>query len=110
MRSSRSSMLVRSWCASRPMGRMDRCGRNRAWPGHAFSGLTYLAGEPGGVPVVPGSTSLADYMSGMYGAIGALVALRAREASGEGQCTDLALYEAVFGVLAGVAPAAQRIG
>src|SRR3954470_22569503 len=46
---------------------------------HAFSGLTYLAGEPGGIPVVPGSTSLADYMSGMYGAIGALVALRARD-------------------------------
>src|SRR5207253_2919212 len=45
---------------------------------HAFSGLAYLAGEPGGIPVVPGSTSLADYMSGMYGAIGALVALQAR--------------------------------
>src|SRR5258708_27272591 len=110
MRSSRNSIRVRSWCASRPMGRMERCGRNRALPAHAFSGLTYLAGEPGGVPVVPGSTSLADYMSGMYGAIGALVALRAREASGEGQCIDLALYESVFRVLDEIAPAYQKFG
>ena len=77
---------------------------------HAFSGLTYLAGEPGGIPVVPGSTSLADYMSGMYGAIGALVALRAREATGEGQCVDLALYESVFRVLDEIAPAYQKFG
>jgi len=77
---------------------------------HAFSGLSYLAGLPGGLPVVPGSTSLADYMSGMYGAIGALVALRAREATGEGQCIDLALYESVFRVLDEIAPAFQKFG
>ena len=77
---------------------------------HAFSGLTYLAGEPGGVPVVPGSTSLADYMSGMYGAIGALVALKARDTTGEGQCVDLALYESVFRVLDEIAPAFQQNG
>jgi crotonobetainyl-CoA:carnitine CoA-transferase CaiB-like acyl-CoA transferase len=77
---------------------------------HAFSGLTYLAGERDGPPVVPGSTSLADYMSGMYGAIGALVALRARETSGEGQCIDLALYESVFRVLDEIAPAYQKLG
>jgi crotonobetainyl-CoA:carnitine CoA-transferase CaiB-like acyl-CoA transferase len=77
---------------------------------HAFSGLTYLAGEPGEVPVVPGSTSLADYMSGMYGAIGALVALQARQATGEGQCVDLALYESVFRVLDEIAPAYQKFG
>ena len=77
---------------------------------HAFSGLSFLAGEPGRVPVVPGSTSLADYMSGMYGAIGALVALKARETTGEGQCVDLALYESVFRVLDEMAPAYQRFG
>ncbi len=88
-------------------------GPMRAQPGfariaHAFSGLSYLAGLPGGMPVVPGSTSLADYMSGMYGAIGALVALRVREATGEGQCIDLALYESVFRVLDEIAPAFQK--
>lgn len=46
---------------------------------HAFSGLSYLAGMPGDTPV-GGSTSLADYMTGMYGAIGAQVALQARQA------------------------------
>jgi len=90
-------------------------GPMRSQPGfariaHAFSGLAYLAGLPGGVPVVPGSTSLADYMSGMYGAIGALVALRAREVTGEGQCIDLALYESVFRVLDEIAPAFQKFG
>ncbi|MBV9461747.1 MAG: CoA transferase, partial [Bradyrhizobium sp.] len=90
-------------------------GPMRSQPGfariaHAFSGLSYLAGLPGGMPVVPGSTSLADYMSGMYGAIGALVALRAREATGEGQCIDLALYESVFRVLDEIAPAFQKFG
>jgi len=77
---------------------------------HAFSGLSYLAGLPGGLPVVPGSTSLADYMSGMYGAIGALVALQARGVTGEGQCIDLALYESVFRVLDEIAPAFQKFG
>jgi crotonobetainyl-CoA:carnitine CoA-transferase CaiB-like acyl-CoA transferase len=90
-------------------------GPMRSQPGfariaHAFSGLTYLAGLPGGVPVVPGSTSLADYMSGMYGAIGALVALQARQSTGEGQCVDLALYESVFRVLDEIAPAFQKFG
>jgi crotonobetainyl-CoA:carnitine CoA-transferase CaiB-like acyl-CoA transferase len=87
----------------------------RAQPGfariaHAFSGLAYLSGEPGRLPVVPGSTSLADYMSGMYGAIGALVALRARDTTGEGQCVDLALYESVFRVLDEIVPAFQQHG
>ena len=90
-------------------------GPMRSQPGfariaHAFSGLTYLAGEPGGIPVVPGSTSLADYMSGMYGAIGALVALKARDTTGVGQCVDLALYESVFRVLDEIAPAYQKFG
>src|SRR5260221_7945653 len=90
-------------------------GPMRSQPGfariaHAFSGLAYLSGEPGRVPVVPGSTSLADYMSGMNGAIGALLALRARETSGAGQCVDLALYESVFRVLDEIVPAFQQNG
>jgi crotonobetainyl-CoA:carnitine CoA-transferase CaiB-like acyl-CoA transferase len=77
---------------------------------HAFSGLAYLAGEPDGSPVTPGSTSLADYISGLYGAIGVLLALRAREETGTGQCIDLALYEATFRVLDEIAPAFQQSG
>jgi crotonobetainyl-CoA:carnitine CoA-transferase CaiB-like acyl-CoA transferase len=77
---------------------------------HAFSGLAYLAGEPDRPPVTPGSTSLADYISGLYGAIGVLLALRARESTGEGQCIDLTLFESTFRVLDELAPAFQQFG
>src|SRR3546814_16820322 len=71
-------------------------GPNRERPGfariaHAFGGLTHLAGMPDEPPVTPGSTSLGDYMTGMYGAIGVLMALRARDATGKGQVVDLGL-------------------
>ncbi|MEW5727760.1 MAG: CoA transferase [Pseudomonadota bacterium] len=77
---------------------------------HAFGGLSYLAGMPGGVPVTPGSTSLADYLSGLYGAVGVLMALRHRDATGEGQMIDLALYESIFRVLDELAPAYGMFG
>lgn len=77
---------------------------------HAFSGLAYLAGEPGRIPVTPGSTSLADYGSGMYATIGVLLALRAREVTGVGQIVDLALYESMFRVLDEMVPVYQQTG
>ncbi len=77
---------------------------------HAFGGLTHLAGMPGGPPVTPGSTSLGDYMTGMYGAIGVLMALRERDRSGLGQVVDLALYDSVFRVLDELAPAYAATG
>ena len=77
---------------------------------HAFSGLAYLSGEPGRPPVVPGSTSLADYMSGLFGAVGVLIALRHVERTGEGQEIDVALYESIFRVLDELAPAYARSG
>ena len=43
-------------------------------------------------------------MSGMYGAIGIMMALRHRDATGEGQVIDMALYESVFRVLDEIAP------
>lgn len=90
-------------------------GPNRDLPGfarvaHAFSGLAYLAGEPDGPPVTPGSTSLADYMTGLYGVIGVLTALQARERTGRGQVVDLALYETIFRALDELAPAFQQFG
>jgi succinyl-CoA:(S)-malate CoA-transferase subunit A/succinyl-CoA:(S)-malate CoA-transferase subunit B len=77
---------------------------------HAFGGLSYLAGMPGETPVTPGSTSLADYMTGMYGAIGVLMALRVRDRDGIGQMIDMGLYEPVFRVLDEIAPAYAREG
>jgi crotonobetainyl-CoA:carnitine CoA-transferase CaiB-like acyl-CoA transferase len=49
-------------------------------------------------------------MSGMYGAIGALLALRARDETGRGQVVDLALFESTFRVLDEIAPAFQQFG
>ncbi|MFG1392284.1 CaiB/BaiF CoA transferase family protein [Xanthobacter agilis] len=77
---------------------------------HAFAGLSFLAGEPDGPPVVPGSTSMADYVSGMWGAIGVLTALRVREKTGRGQFIDLGLYESVFRLLDEIAPAYAKYG
>lgn len=77
---------------------------------HAFSGLSHLAGMPGGPPVVPGSTSLADYTSGMWGAIGVLIALRHAEKTGRGQYIDIGLYESIFRLLDEIAPVYQKSG
>jgi crotonobetainyl-CoA:carnitine CoA-transferase CaiB-like acyl-CoA transferase len=90
-------------------------GPNRDLPGfariaHGFSGLAFLSGEPDRAPVTPGSTSLADYVTGLYGALGALLALRAREQTGRGQVVDLALYEPMFRMLDELAPAFQQLG
>jgi crotonobetainyl-CoA:carnitine CoA-transferase CaiB-like acyl-CoA transferase len=77
---------------------------------HAFGGLAFLSGQAGGPPVVPGSTSLADYVSGMWGAIGVLMALRSADRTGEGQVVDIALYESVFRLLDELAPVFARTG
>ena len=77
---------------------------------HAVGGLTYLAGMPGGPPVTPGSTSLADYITGLYGAVGVLLALRVVEQSGQGQVIDAALYESIFRVLDELAPLYDKHG
>ena len=71
---------------------------------HAFGGLTYLSGMPGEIPVTPGSTSLGDYMTGMNGCVGIMMALRHREVTGRGQVVDCSLYESVFRALDEIAP------
>jgi len=77
---------------------------------HAYGGLTHLAGMPGGPPVTPGSTSLADYITGLFGAVGVMVALRARDRDGLGQVVDVSLYESIFRVLDEIAPAYAATG
>jgi crotonobetainyl-CoA:carnitine CoA-transferase CaiB-like acyl-CoA transferase len=77
---------------------------------HGFAGLSYLAGEPGRVPVVPGSTSLADYMSGVWGAVGVMMAMRQADKTGRGQVVDIGLYESVFRLLDELSPNYARNG
>lgn len=77
---------------------------------HGFSGLTYLAGEPDGPPVIPGSTSLADYITGAFAAIGALMSIIARNRFSVGQVVDVSLYEGVFRMLDEMATLYARDG
>ncbi|PDW02167.1 CaiB/BaiF CoA transferase family protein [Candidatus Viridilinea mediisalina] len=77
---------------------------------HAVGGIAYLAGMPRGTPVTPGSTTLGDYMTGLYGCIGVLMALRHRDRTGQGQYVDAALYESVFRCTDELAPAYGMYG
>lgn len=62
----------------------------------AYAGLSYLTGQPDTPPLIAGSTTLADYLSGLYGAYGVLLALRARDKSGRGQFIDIGLHDGIF--------------
>lgn len=78
--------------------------------GNAFGGLSYLAGYPDRPPVTPGSATIPDYMAGLYGALGSLLALRARDLTGKGQVVDIGLYEPIFRILDELAPAFHMKG
>ena len=86
----------------------DRPGFGRI--GNAFGGLSFLAGYPDRAPVTPGSATIPDYMAGIYGAFGTLLALQARQKTGEGQMIDIGLYEPIFRILDELAPAFQQKG
>lgn len=77
---------------------------------HAFAGLSYLAGEPGGRPVIPGSTSLADYITGLYSALGVLLSVIARTRTGKGQMVDIGLYEGILRMLDDMIPRYAKTG
>ncbi|MDA0369358.1 MAG: CoA transferase [Proteobacteria bacterium] len=77
---------------------------------NAFGGISFLAGFPDRPPVTPGSATLPDYMAGIYGALGAMFALRALDQTGEGQVVDIGLYEPIFRILDELAPAFDKFG
>jgi crotonobetainyl-CoA:carnitine CoA-transferase CaiB-like acyl-CoA transferase len=68
----------------------------------AYSGLTYLTGYPDRPPASPGYP-VADYFCGTFAALGALEAVRRRDAgSGEGEWVDCALYAPLLRISADV--------
>jgi crotonobetainyl-CoA:carnitine CoA-transferase CaiB-like acyl-CoA transferase len=81
----------------------DRPGFGRI--ANAFSGISYLCGDPGAPPASPGTATLSDYITGLYAALGVLTALHARDRTGRGQIVDLGLYEGTFRLLDELAPA-----
>jgi crotonobetainyl-CoA:carnitine CoA-transferase CaiB-like acyl-CoA transferase len=63
--------------------------------GSGFAGLTFATGAPDRPPALPGY-ALTDYMAATFGALGALEAVRRRDApggTGRGEHVDVALYE-----------------
>jgi|SRR6266851_4439535 len=58
----------------------------------ARSGIMSVTGQPEGGPAKAG-VPLCDVMCAIYGALGAVAALRARELTGEGQMIDVSLFE-----------------
>ena len=70
----------------------------------SMGGLRYLSGYPDRPPVRVG-VSIGDTLAGLYGVIGALLAMHHLKANGgKGQFIDVALYEAVFGVMESLLP------
>jgi crotonobetainyl-CoA:carnitine CoA-transferase CaiB-like acyl-CoA transferase len=61
----------------------------------AMSGLSDLTGEPGGAPLLP-PIALTDEVTALAGAFATMVALRHRDATGEGQVVDVNLLETVL--------------
>ena len=70
----------------------------------SLGGLRYLTGYADRPPVRVG-VSIGDTLASLYGVIGALLALHhLRVNGGQGQYVDVALYEAVFGVMESLIP------
>jgi crotonobetainyl-CoA:carnitine CoA-transferase CaiB-like acyl-CoA transferase len=76
----------------------------------AYAGLTYLVGRPDTPPLIAGSTTLADYISGLYGAFGILLALRVRDQTGQGQYIDIGLHDGIFRFLDEIASVYDKTG
>ena len=72
--------------------------------GESMGGLRYITGFPDLPPVKTG-ISIGDSIAALWGALGALMALRHREVQGgAGQVVDVALYESVFAMMESLVP------
>jgi crotonobetainyl-CoA:carnitine CoA-transferase CaiB-like acyl-CoA transferase len=91
--------------------------------GESMGGLRYVSGHADRPPVRVG-VSIGDSVAALHGVIGALMALRHRDASGgrwngqhgaacvagQGQMVDVALYESVFNLMESLVPEYDHAG
>jgi len=82
--------------------------------GESMGGLRYVSGHPDRPPVRVG-VSIGDSVAALHGVIGAMMALRHRDATGgrlhgEGQMVDVALYESVFNLMESLVPEYDHAG
>jgi succinyl-CoA--D-citramalate CoA-transferase len=75
----------------------------------AFAGVRHMTGDPDRPPT---RTALAvtDYLTAVYAAFGAMMALLHVEKTGQGQVIDAALYESAFSMMEMVVPDYDRLG
>ncbi|MBI1621666.1 CaiB/BaiF CoA transferase family protein [Aquamicrobium zhengzhouense] len=75
----------------------------------AFAGVRHMTGDP---DRPPSRTALAatDYLTSVYAAFGAMMALLNAQKTGVGQVVDAALYEAAFSMMESVVPDYDRTG
>ncbi|HYB55163.1 MAG TPA: CoA transferase [Alphaproteobacteria bacterium] len=66
-----------------------------------FAGLAAITGFPATGPMVS-AFPLGDYLAGIFGAYGAMIALRARDRNGRGQVVDVSLFEPFLRILESV--------
>jgi len=91
--------------------------------GESMGGLRYVSGHPDRPPLRVG-ISIGDSIAALHGVIGAMMALRHRDATGgrwngkqgadcqagQGQMVDVALYEAVFNMMESLVPEYDVVG
>jgi len=82
--------------------------------GESMGGLRYVSGFADRPPVRVG-VSIGDSVAALHGVIGAMMALRHRDATGgrdggEGQMVDVALYESVFNLMESLVPEYDQAG
>ncbi|TYL46050.1 CoA transferase [Nocardioides sp. BGMRC 2183] len=66
--------------------------------GEAMGGLRYILGDPDRQPSRAG-ISIGDSLAAMHATVGALAALRHRDATGSGQVVDASIYESVLAMM-----------
>lgn len=75
----------------------------------AVSGLRHLTGDPDRPPARV-AVSLTDYITGLYAAFGAVMALLHAARTGRGQIVDASLYESAFSFMEPHIPAYEKLG
>jgi len=75
----------------------------------AIGGVRHMTGDPDRPPARV-ALATTDYLTSVYAAFGAMVAVHERAKSGLGQVVDVALYEAAFSQMEPYVPAYEKLG
>lgn len=75
----------------------------------AFGGVRHMTGDPDRPPARV-ALATTDYLTAVYAALGAMMALQERHRSGRGQVVDTALYETAFSQMESYVPTFEKTG